>query len=103
MGSTVLQLVQGNPFRRIQNSITMLIVMKNGKRYCLFFPFYLLWRRIQVYIILMQEDPGERLSDSEEEDKTKNEHDSMIDVEEETDNSFVVPNDYLSEDEVYLS
>ena len=51
----------------------------------------------------MQEDPGERLSDSEEEDKTKNEHDSMIDVEEETDNSFVVPDDYLSEDEVYLS
>ena len=51
----------------------------------------------------MQEDPGERLSDSEEEDKTKNEHDSMIDVEEETENSFVVPNDYLSEDEVYLS
>jgi len=28
----------------------------------------------------MQEDPGERLSDSEEEDKTKNEDDSMIDV-----------------------
>ena len=46
-------------------------------------------------------DPGERLSDFEEDDeKTMNEHDSMIDAEEETENSFVVPNYYLSDDEV---
>jgi hypothetical protein len=57
-----------------------------------------------LYIVLMQDDPddpGERLSDFEEDDeKTMNEHDSMIDAEEEADNSFVVPNDYLSDDEV---
>jgi chromatin assembly factor 1 subunit A len=47
------------------------------------------------------DDPGERLSDFEEDDeKTMNEHDSIIDAEEEAENSFVVPNDYLSDDEV---
>jgi len=47
------------------------------------------------------DDPGERLSDFEDDDeKTMNEHDSMIDAEEEAENSFVVPNDYLSDDEV---
>ncbi|CAD6226067.1 unnamed protein product [Miscanthus lutarioriparius] len=46
------------------------------------------------------DDPGERLSDFEEDDeKTMNGHDSMIDAEEEAENSFVVPNDYLSDDE----
>ncbi|OQU88836.1 hypothetical protein SORBI_3002G104300 [Sorghum bicolor] len=46
------------------------------------------------------DDPGERLSDFEEDDeKTMNEHDSIIDAEEEAENSFVVPNDYLSDDE----
>ncbi|XP_020396779.1 chromatin assembly factor 1 subunit FSM isoform X3 [Zea mays] len=45
-------------------------------------------------------DPGERLSDYEEDDeKTMNEHDAMIDAEKETENSFIVPNDYLSDDE----
>ncbi|PWZ15683.1 Chromatin assembly factor 1 subunit FSM [Zea mays] len=48
-------------------------------------------------------DPGERLSDYEEDDeKTMNEHDAMIGAEKETENSFVVPNDYLSDDEKAL-
>ncbi|CAL5079636.1 unnamed protein product [Urochloa decumbens] len=46
-----------------------------------------------------EEDSGERLSDFEDDDMTMNERDSEIDVEEETENSFVVPNGYLSEDE----
>lgn len=48
----------------------------------------------------MQEDSGERLSDFEEDDKSVNEHDSKIDVEEETENSFIVLGDNLSKDEV---
>lgn len=47
----------------------------------------------------MQEDSGERLSDFEEDD-SMNKHDSEIDEEEETENSFIVLNDHLSEDEV---
>jgi len=48
MGSTVLQLVQGNPFRRIQNSITMLIVMKNGKRRILVKDYLILRKKIRL-------------------------------------------------------
>lgn len=51
----------------------------------------------------MQDDSGERLSDFEDDDESLNEHDSKIDVEEESENSFIVLNDHLSEDEVYLS
>jgi chromatin assembly factor 1 subunit A len=49
---------------------------------------------------MIQEDSGEILSDFEENDKNTNECDSVIDVEEETENSFVVPDGYLSGDEV---
>ncbi|TVU39677.1 hypothetical protein EJB05_13109, partial [Eragrostis curvula] len=47
-----------------------------------------------------EEDPGERLSDFEKDDEEiMNEQDSRIDAAEETENSFVVPNGYLSDDE----
>ncbi|CAN6171637.1 unnamed protein product [Urochloa humidicola] len=46
-----------------------------------------------------EEDSGERLSDFEDEDTIMNEHDSDIDMEDETENSFVVPNGYLSDEE----
>lgn len=98
--STVLQLVQGNPFRGTQNSITMLRVMKNGKRYSLFSLFVCCGEEFSVYIVMIQEDSGERLSDFEEDDETMNERDYVINVEEETENSFVVPDGDLSGDEV---
>uniref|UniRef100_K3ZQS0 Chromatin assembly factor 1 subunit FSM n=1 Tax=Setaria italica TaxID=4555 RepID=K3ZQS0_SETIT len=46
-----------------------------------------------------EEDSGERLSDFEEDDETMNERDYVINVEEETENSFVVPDGDLSGDE----
>uniref|UniRef100_A0A0E0LJ88 Chromatin assembly factor 1 subunit p150 C-terminal domain-containing protein n=1 Tax=Oryza punctata TaxID=4537 RepID=A0A0E0LJ88_ORYPU len=47
-----------------------------------------------------EEEPGENLSDFDNDDEeAMGEKDSKHDVEEETDNSFVVPNDYQSEDE----
>uniref|UniRef100_A0A0E0Q6J4 Chromatin assembly factor 1 subunit p150 C-terminal domain-containing protein n=1 Tax=Oryza rufipogon TaxID=4529 RepID=A0A0E0Q6J4_ORYRU len=47
-----------------------------------------------------EEEPGENLSDFDNDDEeAMGEKDSKHDAEEETDNSFVVPNDYLSEDE----
>ncbi|KAF8776316.1 hypothetical protein HU200_003635 [Digitaria exilis] len=46
-----------------------------------------------------EDDSGERLSDFEDDDESLNEHDSKIDVEEESENSFIVLNDHLSEDE----
>ncbi|XP_015694494.1 chromatin assembly factor 1 subunit FSM-like isoform X2 [Oryza brachyantha] len=47
-----------------------------------------------------EEEPGENLSDFDNDDEeAMDEQDSKHDAEEETDNSFVVPNDYLSEDE----
>lgn len=47
-----------------------------------------------------EEEPGESLSDFDNDDEeTMNEDDSKVNAEEETENSFIVPNDYLSEDE----
>lgn len=92
--------MQCNPFRGTQNSITMLRVMKNRRRYSLFSLSVCCGEEFSVYIVMIQEDSGEILSDFEENDKNTNECDSVIDVEEETENSFVVPDGYLSGDEV---
>uniref|UniRef100_A0A0A9ATD2 Chromatin assembly factor 1 subunit FSM n=2 Tax=Arundo donax TaxID=35708 RepID=A0A0A9ATD2_ARUDO len=46
-----------------------------------------------------EEDPGESLSDFDDDEETMKEHDSKVDTEDETENSFIVPDDYLSEDE----
>ncbi|BAT00952.1 Os07g0273301 [Oryza sativa Japonica Group] len=59
------------------------------------------WEETEVLMMaLIQEEPGENLSDFDNDDEeAMGEKDSKHDAEEETDNSFVVPNDYLSEDE----
>uniref|UniRef100_A0A0E0AI06 Chromatin assembly factor 1 subunit p150 C-terminal domain-containing protein n=1 Tax=Oryza glumipatula TaxID=40148 RepID=A0A0E0AI06_9ORYZ len=59
------------------------------------------WEETEVLMMaLIHEEPGENLSDFDNDDEeAMGEKDSKHDAEEETDNSFVVPNDYLSEDE----
>lgn len=48
-------------------------------------------------IFMMQEDPGESLSDCDKDDE---EEGSKVEDEEESEDGFFVPDGYLSEDEV---
>ncbi|OEL25709.1 Chromatin assembly factor 1 subunit FSM, partial [Dichanthelium oligosanthes] len=82
------------PSRTAQNSISssVLFVKKLLQFDRSFRPaYYSTWRKKRRILV--------KDSDFEEDEKTMKEHDSDIDVEEETENSFVVPNDYLSGDE----
>jgi chromatin assembly factor 1 subunit A len=52
-------------------------------------------------LFFAQEDPGESLSDCEKDNDEVMEEDSKI-TDEEDEDSFVVPDGYLSDNEVYI-
>lgn len=60
--------------------------------------------KFKTDIIIVQEDPGESLSDcdKDEEEETLEEGCSRVDDEEESEDGFFVPDGYLSENEVWL-
>lgn len=51
-------------------------------------------------LVLVQEDPGESLSDCEKDEEILEEEGSKVDEEDESEDGFFVPDGYLSENEV---
>jgi hypothetical protein len=97
---TVLLLAQGVHLRWIQILTMRLTVMMNGKRYLLIhsYLFSFLGRHTHN-LFSVQEDPGESLSDCEKDTDEIIEEDSKI-TDDEDEDSFVVPDGYLSDNEV---
>ena len=78
--------------------------MKNGKRYA--WVCYLIYLNGFIWhnILSFQEEPGESLSDcdKEDEDESLEEGSLIVDDEDDSEDSFFVPDGYLSENEVVL-